>query len=31
MTAKQFADLYTAAAKADGVTGKIALQVLRLD
>lgn len=29
MTAKQFADLYQAAAKADGITGKVDLQVLR--
>jgi hypothetical protein len=30
MTAKQFTDLYTAAAKADGLDGEIALQVLHL-
>lgn len=30
MTMKEFTDLYTAAAKADGVDGKVALQVLRL-
>lgn len=30
MTAKKFADLYEAAAKADGVTGKVSPQVLRL-
>jgi hypothetical protein len=30
MTTKEFTDLYTAAAKADGVDGKVALQVLRL-
>ena len=30
MTAKQFADLYIAAAKADGINENIALQVLRL-
>src|SRR5262249_37482971 len=30
MTVKQFPEIYTAAAKADGLNGEIALQVLRL-